>query len=137
MSRGLTGHRQRVLDHLRGSEEPLSALDLYHALSDAMNLATVYRALPVLEAEGLVEGLSVDCIHEGTTRYYLAAGDGHRHFFHCTACHRFFPLGDCDIHGLIEAFKSVSGHRVEGHSLSLTGTCQSCQVLGSSSSQHP
>lgn len=132
MTKGLTGHRQRVLDHLRHSQEPLSALDLYHALSDAMNLATVYRALPVLEAEGLVEGLSVDCVHEGTTRYYLAAGEGHRHFFHCTACHRFFSLGDCDIHGLVDQFQTSSGHRVEGHSLSLTGVCQACQTTSPS-----
>ena len=136
MSKGLTGHRQRVLDCLRQSQAPLSALDLYRALSDSMNLATVYRALPVLEAEGLVEGLSVDCIHEGTTRYYLAAGDGHRHFFHCTACHRFYPLGNCDIHDLIHDFQATSGHRVEAHSLSLTGVCQGCQAGVASSPAH-
>ncbi len=131
MNRGLTGHRQRVLQCLQNSEAPLSALDLYRSLSDTMNLATVYRALPVLEQEGLVEALSVDCVHEGTTRYFLAAGGGHRHFFHCTRCHRFYSLGDCDIHSLIGAFQATSGHRVEGHSLSLTGICRECQAVAS------
>lgn len=134
MGRGLTGHRQRVLAYLRGSQEPLSALELYHALSESMNLATVYRALPVLEAEGLVEGLSVDCVHEGSTRYYLAAGEGHRHFFHCTVCHRFFALGHCDVHRLIGEFQASSGHRVDAHSLSLTGVCQGCLAARSGSS---
>lgn len=128
MTKGLTGHRQRVLQCLQNSDSPLSAIDLYRALSDTMNLATIYRALPVLEKEGLIEALSVDCNHEGTTRYYRAAGDGHRHFFHCTQCHRFFALGGCDLHPLIDAFQVESGHRVEGHSLSLTGVCRGCLV---------
>lgn len=128
MQKTLTGHRQRVLACLDRANGPLSALELYRCLADVMNLATVYRALPVLEAEGFVEGFTVDCSHEGATRYYLAAQGGHRHFFHCTHCHRFYPLEDCGVHEMIDRFQAQSGHRVEGHALSFTGTCQECQT---------
>lgn len=126
MKKSLTGHRRRVLQALGEAPGPVSALDLYKVLSDDMNLATVYRALPVLEAEGLVEGFTVDCHLEGTTRYFLTRNEEHRHFFHCTHCHRFFPLDTCGLAPVIEGFQQRSGHRVEAHSLSLTGTCRDC-----------
>lgn len=123
--------RDLVLEALAASPLPASANDLARALGGACDAATVYRALHRLEAEGKAESFAFECAERGIERYYLARVEApHRHFFHCESCHRFLDLGACRLASLVAEVEAETGAKVEGHSLTFTGTCRDCRARG-------
>lgn len=123
----LSDHRKRLLSLLQGNSLPLSAQNIYERVSSEMNLATVYRGLQYLEKEHLVRSFTVECDHEGASRFYTLDQEPHLHYFHCTRCHQFFPLEECGLETIIQNFQVKTGHTVQGHSFNLSGTCNTCR----------
>ncbi|TFG83049.1 MAG: transcriptional repressor, partial [Spirochaetales bacterium] len=85
----MTRARSLVLGALEDASEPLSAAGVLAAIDSACDQATVYRALGYLESRGKAESFVLHCDEHGTERFFAAGIAGHRHWFHCEACHRF------------------------------------------------
>lgn len=127
----MTRAREAALEVLRGAGTPLSAAGVLETLGACCDQATVYRTLHYLEARGLAESFTLHCEEHGTERYYVAAEAGHRHWFHCEACHRFVDLGGCRIEGLAADLEAELGLRVRRHVLYFTGLCPDCALAAS------
>lgn len=85
----LPAKRKIVLEALQGRTDHPTAEDLYRALvagDHRVSLATVYRALEALAADGLVRELHVG----GPTRYDPTR-EPHHHFI-CSRCGRVYDM---------------------------------------------
>jgi len=116
-----TRQRETILACFLEEDRPLSPREA-HALAaaslPALGIATVYRAINGFLAEGLLSPVVVG----GATCYERADKAPHHHFF-CQTCHQTTCLDACSI----EAPKLVpEGYRVQGHELTVTGTCPAC-----------
>lgn len=124
-SHRLTPQRRAVL---RALEELGCAqdVDAIHARArqflPRIGRVTVYRALDLLQAQGLVEVLYLG---DGRTRYELARP--HHHHLICLRCGRLEPFEGCNVTTLARAART-RGFRVTGHRLELVGYCARCQV---------
>ena len=97
-------------------EEALSAAQLHY---EALGIATVYRNIKSLLAEGWLDPVTLP----GQATRYEVAGKAHHHHFHCRKCGRVFELGTCV--GTVLP-KAPRGFRVAGHELMLYGNCNRC-----------
>ncbi len=122
----MTRARKAALDALVAAERPLSAAGVCAAIDLDCDQATVYRALHYLEERELAESFILHCDEHGTERYYVSAGAGHNHWFHCEACHRFIDLGKCRIGDLAAEIERENGVQVRRHVLYFTGLCGNC-----------
>jgi Fur family peroxide stress response transcriptional regulator len=87
-----------------------------------VSLATVYRTLRVLAAEGILCELPFG---EGGSRFGLALEGTHYHFL-CEVCRRIFDLPLPPEEGLEEAVRSRTGHEVARHTVEFYGRCREC-----------
>lgn len=85
----------------------------------SLGIATVYRAIKVLLAEGTIVLVDIP----GQPSRYEMAGLLHHHHFCCTGCARVYGLKGCT-----ENVNSLApeGFRVEGHDIILYGQCARC-----------
>ena len=85
----------------------------------SLGIATVYRALKQLVAEGQVRVIELP----GLAPHYESADRHHHHFFLCQECERLFDLSGC-----LQEVTSLapSGFRVRQHEIVLYGECASC-----------
>ncbi|MCK9524271.1 MAG: transcriptional repressor [Proteobacteria bacterium] len=125
----MTKARRKVLTILQEATEPLSVSSIVQHPSVDFNQATVYRSLHYLEQHGYLDSFILHCTDHGTERYYSCHSEGehHKHWFHCTACHRFTDLGSCFLHEHLQEWESDYGFSVTDHTFFLTGVCQSCK----------
>ena len=125
-ARKLTGPRQAILDLLRQKNHPLAVRDIHAALSDGCNLATVYRALNLLESMGMVKRYEFG---DGVARFELLAegDDGHHHHLICQRCSRVVELEECLVHELEQEVGRRHGFRGITHKLEFFGLCPECQ----------
>ena len=88
-----------------------------------LGIATVYRNLKTLQAEGWL----VPVVLPGETPLYERAGLEHHHHFHCRACDRVLDVVACpkDLKRL-----APKGSVLEGHELVLYGLCRDCVRTG-------
>ncbi len=124
----LTAARRTVIRVMAAAEGPLSPADVQRQsrlTRSPLPLASVYRALDLLEELGLVRRLyGRDCRHT-----YVAASPGHRHSVLCRACGQAAEFrGSEDLEGLVQRVQSETGYQVEDHLLQLVGVCPSCQA---------
>jgi len=86
---------------------------------NALGIATVYRTLKLLVAEGAVEVITLP----GESPRYEMAASLHHHHFQCNACRRVFDVPGCpgDFHLL-----APRGFSVERHDVTLYGRCPGC-----------
>jgi len=123
MSRQEKGKRARVLKELQGRKDHPTAEELYLSLrkkGEAISLATVYRALRSLAAEGQVTTLPLAPADrfDPTTR-------PHYHF-HCQKCNRVFDL-DLPYKPELDHAIERLGFSVHHHTLVFHGLCPACQ----------
>lgn len=123
----LTPIRERVLELIWQSHQPLGAYDLLGALAkEGHNAAppTVYRALDFLQQHGLVHRIAslnafVGCTH---------AGYSHNGFFLiCRKCRNVLELSAPDIEHSVERATHEEGFAVEDTTLEIAGLCPACQ----------
>ena len=117
-----TRQRTAIKDVIESAKRPLSPQEILDAARDkvtGLGLATVYRNLKLLLAEGAVEAITLS----GENPLYEAARSGHHHHFQCMNCRRVYDMEGCpgDLRRL-----APRGFRVEHHEVTLYGRCSDC-----------
>lgn len=94
-----------------------------------VSLATVYRTLRVLVAEGVLCELPFGA---GQSRFGLVKEQNHYHFI-CDSCGHIHDLPGPPRAGLETAVAEATGHRVIRHTTEFFGVCKSCRAHPASS----
>lgn len=116
--------REAILEALRNTTEHPSAEMLYARLKPEfpdLSLGTVYRNLAMFIRDG--DAVSVGTV-AGQERYD-ADTRPHAHFI-CSECGRVLDVCSPCLNALDKEVERETGGTVTGHSLSFSGTCQSC-----------
>ena len=122
MSCYVTRQKQVLGAVIERARRPLTAREIWsEALPElpSLGMATVYRALKRLVAEGQVRPVEIP----GAGPHYEKAGRHHHHFFLCQQCNRLFDLVGC-VPGLRAL--APAGFRVQQHEIVLYGDCVAC-----------
>ena len=119
-----TSQRSALRKALEQAGRPLSpqeALELARPHAVGLGIATVYRNLKALAAEGTLQPVSLP--GESTARYELR-GKAHHHHFHCRLCRKVYEVKGCpgNIKPLVPR-----GFLLEDHEVVLYGLCSSCK----------
>ena len=117
-----TKQRDAVRAVFDSAERPLSVDELLKAASrrvKGLGVATVYRAVGTLIADGSIQAVEIP----GEPTRYERAGKGHHHHFQCEKCERAF-----DIEGCLDNVRKLAPprFRVREHSVTLYGLCAAC-----------
>ena len=117
-----TRQRQAILAAIDEGDRPLSpdeVLERARRRVNSLGLATVYRNLKVLVAEGEVRAVSLP----GDNPRFEMAHSPHHHHFQCTSCTRVFDVPGCP--GNLRHL-APRGFRVDRHDVTLYGRCPDC-----------
>jgi Fur family transcriptional regulator, ferric uptake regulator len=117
-----TQQRKSILKAIINARRPLSVNEVFElARRDvaALGIATVYRNIKSLQAEGQI----VEVELPGQPPHWEIAPENHHHHFLCRNCEKIFEIKDClgDFHRLLPA-----GYTLEEHDLLLRGICKTC-----------
>jgi len=118
----VTRQRDAIEGAIAAAERPMSPGDVLARARKTVNslgLATVYRNLKLLVAEGVVRVINLP----GDSPRYEMARTPHHHHFQCTTCQRVYDVPGCpgDLRHL-----APRGFRVEHHDVTLYGRCPDC-----------
>jgi Fur family transcriptional regulator, ferric uptake regulator len=103
---------QEIHDELRARGRPIG-------------LASVYRVLETLDAQGLVQRLDVG---DGVTRFEPARTDAeHHHHLVCDGCGKVEAFADERLERVIRDVERRSGYAVAAHDVVLRGVCTTCR----------
>lgn len=120
-----TRQRRTIAQVLAGAPGPLTpreVLEQAGRVLPGLGVATVYRNLAVLEEEGEIRSVHLP----GEHARYESTGRGHHHHFRCRSCAMVFDLdARCPV-AVLEGATLPGGFRVNGHDLTLYGTCPDC-----------
>ena len=119
-----TQQREAICTVLINTVGPLSPLEIQKLARVAVpniGIATVYRALKALVADGLI--IQID-IPGKTPRWELARKSHHHHFL-CRSCDKLFEIHGCpaDLKHLLP-----EGYVLEKHYILLEGQCDDCST---------
>lgn len=125
-ARKLTGPRQAILAVLHRQSHPMSNKQIHAALGRGeCDLATVYRAMWLLENLGLV--LRSD-FGDGVARYELRRdGETHHHHLVCTHCAAVVEVEGCCAGEWEQLVAARNGYKAVTHRLGFFGVCPACQ----------
>ena len=117
-----TRQRDAIRAVIRAAKRPLSpqeVLEGARSVVAALGLATVYRNLKMLVADGTVQVITLP----GEIPRYETAESAHHHHFQCTSCRRVYDVPGCpgQYHQL-----APRGFTVEYHDVTLYGRCLDC-----------
>lgn len=120
-----TWQRDAVREALSAREDFVSAQALHAELRDAgspIGLATVYRALADLAADG-----AADHLQQGGESLYRACGDrGHHHHLICRSCGRTVEISAGSVEAWSRAVAAEHGFRDAEHVVDVFGLCADC-----------
>jgi len=117
-----TRQQVAVTAELREVQDFTSAQDLHARLragGSAVGLATVYRTLTTLAADGDVDVLRTD---DGEA-VYRACSSGHHHHLVCRDCGRTVEVAGPTVETWTERVAREHGFRDVAHTLEIFGTC--------------
>lgn len=120
-----TAGRLRLLAVLRASKEPLSIQELMRKVSGvAIDQATVYRILTVLEDVGVVRQVN---LRHGHADYEFVGTSDHHHLV-CTVCKRVEDVPGCDSELVAKQAlrKAKQFASITQHSFEFFGICKTC-----------
>ena len=118
-----TRQRDAISSTIKTAKRPLSpreVLDAARAIVRGLGMATVYRNLKLLVAEGRVQVITLP----GESPRYEMKESGHHHHFQCTTCRRVYDVPGCP--GNMRRL-APRGFTVEHHDLTLYGRCSHCR----------
>ncbi|HCH24245.1 MAG TPA: Fur family transcriptional regulator [Oceanospirillaceae bacterium] len=122
----LTPVRQRVLELVWQSHQPLGAYDLLARLGeDGFNSAppTVYRALDFLQEQGLIHKLTSVNAYTGC----CSPGTPHEgHFFLCLSCNQALELDTSTLQESLQSSANTHGFTIAQQTIEVTGFCARC-----------
>lgn len=123
------GARQAVVELLAQTDCCLSAQEIADRLKtrrSRVGIASVYRAIDVLQGIGLVQRVDVG---EGTSRYEaVVPGGEHHHHIVCESCGRISAFEDQGLERAISRLAGRIGHHVYRHDVLLHGHCTRCEA---------
>lgn len=121
----LTPQRQMVLDAVAslGHGTPEEVFVRVRTISSAVNISTVYRALELLEALGLVTHVHLGA---GAPTYHWAAAADHLHLV-CRGCGAVEELPAEQAGELLGRIRAERGFAVDVAHLALYGLCAACE----------
>lgn len=121
------GARGAVVELLARQDCCLSAQEISDELREggsAVGIASVYRALDLLDGMGLVQRVDTG---EGPTRYEaVIPGGHHHHHVVCERCGRVAAFEDERLEEAIERLACSLRHEVSGHEVMIRGACPRC-----------
>lgn len=121
------GARAAVIDLLGAQRCCLTAQEIWERLRRrrrSASLASVYRALELLDELGLVQRIDVG---GGTARYEPMDPDGdHHHHVVCEECGRITAFEDDALEAAIDGLARRLRHRVSSHEVLIRGACPDC-----------
>ena len=126
-SRKITGPRKAILDILRKHSHPLTNREILAAVPKShCDLATVYRAMHLLEELGMVKQFDFG---DGIARFELVGdgGDGHHHHLVCTRCAQVVEIEECFSDEIEKRIADKNGFTSVTHKLEFFGICPVCQ----------
>jgi Fur family ferric uptake transcriptional regulator len=120
-----TRQRAAVAAVLADTEEFRSAQELHALLregGDKVGLATVYRNLQAMAADGEIDMLRTD---EGEA-VYRACSTGHHHHLVCRVCGRTVEVEGPTVEAWATRVSAEHGFTEVRHTLEIFGTCATC-----------
>lgn len=135
--RGLTEKRQRVLEILLKTEDPMSAYELtdaYNQIAPAPIMAmSVYRILVFLESMKLVHRLHSANKYMACTQLSGQCDHPFPLFLICTLCQKVEETSvPTNLVKLLTQSTKKSGFLIAGSQLEINGLCSKCQSASSS-----
>lgn len=121
-----TWQRERVREALADARGFVSAQSLHATLRDdntGIGLATVYRALAGLAAQGDADSLQSP---EGESLYRACATRGHHHHLICRSCGIAVEIEASDVEQWAHATAAANGFTAAEHVVDIFGLCASC-----------
>ena len=122
-----TKQREAVSSFLADGTTFVSAQQIYSGLRAAgssIGLATVYRALQGLAADGAVDVLRSD---DGEVVYRRCRSGEHHHHLVCRECGRTVEVEGPAVERWADAMAAEHGFRDVSHTLEVFGTCSACR----------
>jgi Fur family ferric uptake transcriptional regulator len=122
-----TRQRAAVAAVLADTDEFRSAQELHALLregGDKVGLATVYRNLQAMAADGEIDMLRTD---EGEA-VYRACSTGHHHHLVCRVCGRTVEVEGPTVEAWATRVSAEHGFTEVRHTLEIFGTCATCTV---------
>jgi Fur family ferric uptake transcriptional regulator len=120
------GARRAVIELLAEQSCCLTAQEIFDELRSSgrrVGIASVYRILDLLTAEGLVQRIELG---SGTARYEPIAPGGHHHHLVCDSCGKVEAFEDNALERALTRVEEQSGFTVAGHDVVLHGACGHC-----------
>jgi len=117
-----TQQRDAIKSVIASAKRPLlphEVLEGARVAVPALGMATVYRNLKLLVAEGAAQVISLP----GESARYEMKELAHHHHFQCRSCSRVYDIPGCpgDLRRL-----APRGFRVDHHDVTLYGLCSDC-----------
>ena len=126
-SHKITGPRKAILDILRKHRHPLTNREILAAMPGSQcDLATIYRAMHLLEGVGMVKQFDFG---DGVARFELVreSGESHHHHLVCTRCAHVVEIEECFSRELERRIATKNGFEAVTHRLEFFGVCPDCQ----------
>jgi Fur family ferric uptake transcriptional regulator len=123
----ITGPRAAILGILRKHRHPLTNREILAAMPKGeCDLATIYRAMHLLEEMGMVKQFDFG---DGIARFELIGevNDAHHHHLVCTRCAEVVEIMECFPCELEERIAAKNGFKGVTHKLEFFGICPDCQ----------
>jgi Fur family ferric uptake transcriptional regulator len=126
MAQRNTWQRERVREELNDARGFVSAQDLHARLRDAdtgIGLATVYRALATLAADGAADSLQSP---EGESLYRACVSAGHHHHLICRSCGLAVEIEASEVEEWAQRTAAGHGFTRAEHVVDIFGLCAAC-----------
>jgi len=130
MAKRNTWQRDRVRDALDEATGFVSAQTLHATLREegtGIGLATVYRALAGLAAEGEADSLQSP---EGESLYRACLTPGHHHHLICRSCGLTVEIEAAEVEQWAQRTAREHGFTQAAHIVDIFGLCASCGAAG-------
>jgi Fur family transcriptional regulator, ferric uptake regulator len=121
-----TWQRERVREALVGAQGFVSAQSLHAALREentGIGLATVYRALSGLAAQGDADSLQSP---DGEALYRACTTTGHHHHLICRSCGLTVEIAATDVEQWARQTAAAHGFTQAEHVVDIFGLCAAC-----------
>ena len=122
----LTPQREMIVEALAHADGHVSAEEIYAQVSDrvqTINIATVYRTLELLVANGLTSRID---LWDGRVIYTTAQHGPHIHLV-CRCCGEILNADHHLVDSLDEQLQSEYKFQADLQHLSISGVCANCQ----------
>jgi Fur family transcriptional regulator, ferric uptake regulator len=120
------GARRAVIELLARQNCCLTAQEIFDELRGSgrrVGIASVYRILELLTAEGAVQRIELG---SGTARYEPIVAGGHHHHLVCDSCGKVEAFEDRALEHALTKVEQRSGYAVAAHDVVLHGECGDC-----------